>query len=129
LNARPMTKPLALVFYERLMPGSQLVNRLHDIGYRVSAVTDLGALIPHAQKETPMVIVMDLTSEHGDVNTVIKDLRAGDGTAHIPIIAFTSKTNKKAQNAAVDAGAKLVAVDDAILPQLPQLLEQALEVD
>jgi CheY-like chemotaxis protein len=124
-----MTKPLALVFYERLMPGSQLVNRLQDIGYRVSTVNDLFAVSAHAQKEGPMVIVMDLTSEKGDVNTIIKELRAGDGTAHIPIVAFTSKANKKAQNAAVEAGARLVAVDEAIIQQLPQLLEQALEVE
>jgi CheY-like chemotaxis protein len=124
-----MTKPLALVFYERLMPGSQLVNKLQDIGYRVSTVTDITALAPTVQKELPMVLFIDLTSERGDASAVIKDLRNGDGTAHIPIIAFTSKTNKAAQNAAVDAGAKLVAVDDAILPQLHHLLEQALEVD
>ena len=124
-----MTKPLALVFYERLMPGSQLVNRLHDLGYRVASVTDLGALPAHAKKEGPMVIFTDLTSDKGDVNSVIKELRAHEGTAHIPIIAFTSKSNKKAQNAAVDAGAKMVVVDDAILPQLPQLLDQALEVE
>jgi len=124
-----MTKPLALVFYERLMPGSQLVNRLQDIGYRVSTCTDLGGLVAHAQKEGPMVIFMDLTSDKGDVNTVIKELREDGGTAHIPIIAFTSKSNKKAQNAAVEAGAKMVAVDEAILPQLPQLLDQALEVE
>lgn len=124
-----MTKPLALVFYERLMPGSQLVNRLQDIGYRVSTVTDIATLAPSVQKELPMVLFMDLTSDHGDVNAVIKDLRNGNGTAHIPIIAFTSKTNQAAQNAAVDAGAKLVAVDDAILPQLHHLLEQALEVE
>lgn len=124
-----MTKPLALVFYERLMPGSQLVNRLQDIGYRVSTATDLSALQPAAENEGPMVIIMDLQSDRGDVNSVIKNLRAGDKTQHIPIVAFTSKANKKGQNAAVEAGAKLVAVDDAILPQLPQLLEQALEVD
>jgi hypothetical protein len=29
----------------------------------------------------------------------------------------------------VEAGAKLVAVDEAILPQLPQLLELALEIE
>jgi len=26
-----MTQPLALVFYEKLLPGSQLVNRLQDL--------------------------------------------------------------------------------------------------
>jgi CheY-like chemotaxis protein len=129
LNSRPMTKPLALVFYERLMPGSQLVNRLQDIGYRVSTATDLGALAAQAQTEGPMVILMDLASDKGDVNGVIRDLRAGEGTGHIPIVGFTSKGNKSAQNGAVEAGAKLVAADDAILRQLPQLLEQVLEVD
>ena len=124
-----MTKPLALVFYERLMPGSQLVNRLQDLGYRVSTCTDLPCLASQAQKELPMVIVMDLTSDKGDVNATIKDLRENAHTSHIPIVAFTSKSNKKAQNAAVEAGAKLVAIEEAILPQLPQLLEQALEVD
>jgi CheY-like chemotaxis protein len=124
-----MTKPLALIFYERLMPGSQLVNRLQDVGYRVSTCLDVTALAAQAQTEGPMVIVMDLTSERGDVNGVIRELRAGEKTAHIPIIAFTSKLNKKGQDAAVEAGAKLVAVDEAILPQLPTLLEQALEVE
>lgn len=124
-----MTKPLALVFYERLMPGSQLVNRLADLGYRVTTATDLAQVSLNAEKETPMVIIMDLTAKTGDVPSVIKDLRAGPRTEHIPIIGFTTKTNKAAQNAAVEAGAKLVAVDDAILPQLPHLLEQALEVE
>ena len=38
-HADRMTQPLALVFYEKLMPGSQLVNRLQDLNYRVQAVT------------------------------------------------------------------------------------------
>ena len=76
-----------------------------------------------------MILVMDLNSERGDVNGVIKDIRNNEKTAHIPIVAFTGKANKTGQDAAVDAGAKLVAVDEAILQQLPHLLEQALEVD
>jgi CheY-like chemotaxis protein len=124
-----MTKPLALIFYERLMPGSQLVNRLQDLGYRVSTCTDVASVHTQVAKDLPMVIVMDLTSERGDVNGVIKDIRGSEQTSHIPIIAFAAKTNKAAQNSAVEAGAKLVAIDDAILQQLPHLLEQALEVD
>lgn len=124
-----MTKPLGMIFYERLMPGSQLVNRLQDMGYRVSTVTDLAALSPAVEKEMPMVLIMDLTSKNGDVATVIKDLRSNAKTQHIPVIGFTNKENKKAQDSATEAGAKLVAIDEAILPQLPHLLEQALEVD
>src|ERR1044072_3787315 len=129
LNSPPMTKPLALIFYERLMPGSQLVNRLQDLGYRVTTCTDLSCLHSQVEQELPMVIVMDLSSDRGDVNGAIKEIRNSEKANHIPIVAFTSKTNKLAQNAAVEAGAKLVAVDDAILQQLPHLLEQALEVD
>ena len=124
-----MTKPLALIFYERLMPGSQLVNRLQDLGYRVSTCTDLTCLASQVETDLPMVIVMDLTSDKGDINGAIKQIRAGEQTGHIPIIGFTSKTNKAGQDSAVEAGAKLVAVDEAVLVQLPHLLEQALEVD
>src|SRR5262245_49139849 len=35
-----MTEPLALVVYEKLLPGSQLVNRLQDLKYRVQTVAD-----------------------------------------------------------------------------------------
>ena len=38
-----MTQPLALVLYERLLPGSQLVNRLQDLNYRVQVIADAGA--------------------------------------------------------------------------------------
>jgi two-component system, cell cycle response regulator DivK len=124
-----MTKPLALVFYERLMPGSQLVNRLQDIGYRVTSLTDPGALAPTAEKEMPMVVLTDLTSAKGKVTDAIRQLRAAPATQHIPVIAFTERTNKSGQDEAVAAGAKLVAIDEALLPQLPRLLEQALEVD
>ena len=124
-----MTKPLALIFYERLMPGSQLVNRLQDLGYRVSTCTELAGLLSQVEQELPMVLVMDLNSERGDVNGVIKGIHASEKASHIPILAFTNKTNKLAQDAAVEAGAKLVAGDEAILQQLPHLLDQALEID
>ena len=39
-----MTQPLALVVYEKLLPGTQLVNRLQDLHYRVQAVTDADTL-------------------------------------------------------------------------------------
>ena len=57
-----MTQPLALVFYEKLLPGSQLVNRLQDLNYRVLAVNDLPALLRSAQSEGPMLAVVDLES-------------------------------------------------------------------
>ena len=39
-QASCMTQPLALVLYEKLLPGSQLVNRLQDLNYRVQTIAD-----------------------------------------------------------------------------------------
>src|SRR2546423_14440364 len=44
-----MTQPLALVFYESLMPGSQVVNRLQDLKYRVQTINDPAMLLDCAQ--------------------------------------------------------------------------------
>jgi CheY-like chemotaxis protein len=124
-----MTKPLALVFYEELLPGSQLVNRLQDLGYRVQTILQLSELAGAAEKEKPMVLLMDLKTASGDVGAAIRQIRTSAQTSHLPILAFTGKRNRKLQESATEAGASLVAFDDAILKQLPQLLEQVLQVD
>jgi len=50
-----MTQPLALVFYEKLMPGSQLVNRLQDLNYLVRVVSDLASFQESARAEGPLL--------------------------------------------------------------------------
>lgn len=124
-----MTKPLALVFYERLMPGSRLVNRLQDLGYRVTTVTEAKGLAAQARSEPPLVIVMDLQSSFADMSTVILEIKNSAETGHVPILGFMESKNKDLQTAAVAAGAALVAVDDAVIPQLPHLLEQILTIE
>jgi len=36
-----MHRPLALVFYEKLLPGTQVVNRLHDLKYLVKVLCQM----------------------------------------------------------------------------------------
>ena len=124
-----MTKPLALIFYERLMPGSQLVNGLQDLGYRVQTVSDVQTLVLQSLQEKPMVVVADLAATNGDVCAAIRELKRNPETKHIPIIAFTDLKNEKLQAVATAAGASIVAGSDAILDQLPQLLDQALHLE
>jgi len=57
-----MIQPLALVLYEKLMPGSQLVNRLQDLHYRVQPLADAGQLVACAEAEGPMLVLADLES-------------------------------------------------------------------
>jgi len=124
-----MTTPLALVFYENLLPGSQLVNRLQDLGYRVQTLNDAQTLVLLALQEKPLVVVTDLASVNTDVCAIIRELKRNPETRHIPIIAFTDLKDGKLQSAATTAGATMVAGNDAILDQLPELLEQALQVE
>lgn len=122
-----MTQPLALVLYEDLMPGSQLVNRLQDLYYRVQTLSDPVQLMDFAQKGGPMVVFADLAGN--DIRAAIARLKQNRETAHIPIIAFADDKEVQLQDGARQAGANLVVTDGAVLAHLPQLIEQALQTD
>jgi CheY-like chemotaxis protein len=124
-----MTQPLALVFYERLMPGSQLVNRLQDLNYRVQAVNDLPALQNCAPTEGPMLIFVDLEPGRDTVCHAIGALKSDAATQHIPVIAFAGEQAVQLQAAAQKAGAAIVVSETALLNQLPELLNQVLHIE
>ena len=124
-----MTKPLALVFYENLLPGSQLINRLQDLGYRVLAFHDSYLLEDQSQREKPLVVIADLSSKKTDVCAAIKKLRENPATKHIPVLAFASEPSDELQQKATQSGTTLVADASGILEQLPQLLEAVLHIE
>ena len=124
-----MTQPLAIVLYEKLLPGSQLLNRLQDLGYRVQALHDPDMLTSCAESTRPIIVVADLESARTDVCAAIGRLRSNPGTRHIPVIAFVDEGGEEAESAARRAGATLTANDTTVVNQLPQLLEQALQVE
>ena len=126
-HADRMTRPLAIVFYEKLMPGSQLVNRLQDLNYRVQAVNDLNALQQCARSEGPLLVIVDLTG-CAEVCHAIAALKADSATSHIPVIAFADEKAIELQAAAQKAGATLAVSETAMINYLPQLLNQALQV-
>ena len=123
-----MTQPLAIVFYEKLLPGTQLVNRLQDLNYRVQAITDATILLASTQREMPMLVLADLASR-ADITQVISDLKADTATAHIPVIAFADEKATTQLAAAQTAGAALAVSEAALSSYLPQLLNQALHIE
>jgi len=123
-----MTQPLAIVFYEKLMPGSQVVNRLQDLNYRVQAITDAATLLATTQREMPMVVLADLASR-ADITRVIADLKADPATAHIPVIVFAEEKATAQLATAQAAGAALAVSEAALNSYLPQLLNQALHIE
>ena len=124
-----MNEPLALICYERLMPGSQLVNRLQDAGYRVQTVADARELPATAEKAGALVAFVDLVSRKGDVTQAIEKLRQQSVTRHLPVIAFSGERETQLQTTARNAGASLVVNDNALLMHLQPLLDQALAME
>ncbi len=124
-----MTEPLALVLYEKLLPGSQLVNRLQDLKYRVQTISDPALLPDCAALAKPPVVFADLESSRNNVCDAICRLRQSQATQHLPVIAFYAEKQSEAQAAAQAAGATLVVSEAAILNHLTHCLEQALAIE
>lgn len=119
-----MTQPLALLLYEKLLPGTQLVNRLHDTGWRVQTLHEGGTLGRAAEDHKPLIVIADLQSRSSSVCEGIRELRQNKSTTHIPVIAFSGDESQ--HGPALAAGANLVVGDAAILQHLSQFIDQAL---
>ncbi len=124
-----MTQPLALVLYERLLPGSQVVNRLQDLKYRVQTVTNPEQLVSTAEEFKPLLVLADLGPVAGKVLAVVQQLKQNPATKHLPVIAFGADSADTLKQEAETAGVTLLVSETAILNYLPQLLDQALQVD
>jgi len=127
-HAGEVMQPLALVIYERLMPGSQLVNRLQDLNYRVLVLNEVTGLAATVQRESPLLLVLDLTVP-GDVCGALATLRSTPATAHLPVIGFAPENARDLLPAAQAAGANMAVTEIALLNHLAQLLDQALNLD
>ena len=122
-------EPLALLLYQKLLPGSQLVNRLQDLHYRVQSVGTASGLVELAENTKPMLILVDLGNAMPDLINEVRRLRENEGTRHLPVIAFGVPDGSGKQEAALAAGVTLVVSEAAILNHLPQCLSKALELD
>ena len=123
-----MSEPLAVVYYANLLPGSQLASRLKDLGYRVRTIEALNHLEKVCQEEKPLFALVEIAPQKGGFPE-IEALRINPATGHIPVLAFSASHDKTFQASARASGVSLVAASAAVLEQLPQLLDQALQVD
>jgi len=124
-----MTQPLALVLYERILPGSQLVNRLQDLKYRVHTITGPARLVESAEEVKPMLVLVDLEPNGSAVCQAVARLKQGAATSHLPVIAFGADGAEETRAAARAAGVTLVVSEAALRTHLPQFLEQALQIE
>jgi CheY-like chemotaxis protein len=125
-----MTQPLALVLYEKLLPGSQLVNRLQDLNYRVQTLADAAKLVQSAEETKPILVLADLTSSRQDVAAAIAHLRQHAATKHLPVIAFEGgRVAKRSSGTVQPPGVTLLVSESAILNHLSECLQQALQLE
>lgn len=124
-----MTQPLALVVYEKLLPGTQLVNRLQDLGYRVQGVNDPSALPETAEAAGPIIVFADLESAKYNVLDFVRRLRSAPATGHVPVVAFAKEYTEQMQQNARASGVTLLTSEAALTTHLPELLQQALQVE
>jgi CheY-like chemotaxis protein len=123
------TTPPVLVAHDRLMPGAQLVNLLRELGYAPRVVGALAELAAAARESGPIFALVDLEWDKGDVMLALRELRSDSAIAHLPVLAFAAQPEESVREAALAAGATLVAAGDAVARQLPQLVERLLHVD
>ena len=127
-----MSSPLALIFYESLLIGNQLMNRLQDLGYRVTVVSDLSKLPEQAAEAKPLIVIGELGDMADRLCAAVRSLRAGPDTRHLPALGLLKpgdrKDGQELTEAAQAAGFNLVASEQGFVAQLPHLLEQVLEV-
>ena len=124
-----VTKPLAVVFYERLLPGSRVSNRLADLGWRVSEAKAASDIVHLVRTERALVVVAELELRSGDLCPVIAELKASPETEHVPVLGYSNPNNRRLSDAALAAGARLVVAEAGVCDQLPQLLEHVLAVE
>ena len=122
-------KPLTLLLYEKLLPGGQLLGRLEDLGYRVQSLTEPADLVAVAEREKPMLIIVDFEPHFEAVAQAVAALKREAATAHIPVIGLVPARNAAAQSAARQTAANLVVRDTVILQHLTQFIDQALAFD
>jgi PleD family two-component response regulator len=123
-----MSKPLALLYYSNLMPGTQLSNRLLDLGYRVHILADMAHLAESCQREKPLVVVAEILPD-SPAFASITQLKKDPATQHIPVLGYSAGQDAALQQQATDAGVALLAGNAAIAEHLPRLLDQVLQVD
>lgn len=124
-----VTRPLAIVFFEKLLPGSRLSGRLSDLGWRVLEAKKAGDLPGLVRSERPLVVVAELALRSGDLCPIVTEVRRDPETRHVPILGYCPSDAEELTAAARQAGVDLVAAESGVLDQLPQLLDHVLAVE
>jgi hypothetical protein len=126
-----MRQPLALLFYEHLLTGHQLLNRLRDLEYRTQVVSEVDSLPEEVLRAQPLVLFVELGAQGERLCAMIRALKTAAETRHLPVFAWQeesrSRLARRLAREAQQAGATVLPQGRGMLAQLPLLLDQALD--
>ncbi len=128
-NIGTRTKPVVLVVFERLVPGSQLVQRLEKLDFDVKTIRDASEMLAAAKELKPLLLMVDLYSSIVDICSCIRQIKSDPATKHLPIIAFSQDIKPDWEKEAASAGARFVLPGQALLMHLEGIIDQALEIE
>jgi len=126
---REKTAPVAkiLLVEDNEMNRDMLSRRLQRKGYEVVLAEDGGQGVSMAQKETPDVILLDMSLPVIDGWTAARELKAGAATRAIPIIALTAHAMSGDREKALEAGCDDYDTKPVELPRLLGKIETLLD--
>lgn len=100
----------------------RIADAVRAQGWEPCEVASGGSLIAEARAGAAAV-VLD-TQARGDWLDAVKQLKADDATAGIPILAYGSHVDVEAQRAAVQAGVDRLVTRGKLVAELPELLKR-----
>ena len=111
-----MTKILLVEDNETMR--NMLARRLARRGYEVLVACDGREGIAVASRENPALILMDLSLPEIDGWTASRQIKSGQTTGHIPIIALTAHAMRGDREKALEAGCDDYEIKPVDFPRL-----------
>ncbi len=116
-----------LLVEDNEMNRDMLSRRLARRGFEVVVAVDGKEGVTAAQRESPDLILMDMSLPVTDGWEATRLLRAGAGTAHIPVIALTAHAMAGDRDKALEAGCNDYDTKPVELERLLEKIARLLE--
>lgn len=105
---------------------AMLSRSLHGAGYRVVTAADGIEAVQQAHRESPDLIILDITMPRMNGHQVCRLLKRDPATAHIPVIILTGAESRGTEFWSLRTGADAFMIKSAESGELPVIVEKLL---
>jgi CheY-like chemotaxis protein len=122
-----MEQPRILVVVDDLFFLTKIQTTLQHLGLAAQVMTQRAALQEYIRTAVPpALVIVDLTLRTDDAVAVIRTIRATEGGAPVPILAFGSHVAVDTRQQALQAGVNRVVAKSELSNHLPDLIQQCM---